>query len=497
MNNKTRLISGSLAALMILLSACTASSATSSTSKETATEKPVELVLAMPVPGSIPKDLQAMQDELNKITLKKLNVKVKITLINVGSYSQQLNLILASNENLDLMLAGKNYNFSGQATNGQLLPLNQLMDQYGQELKKAHNSEYLKASTINGKLYAIPVIQNYVIQNAITMQKDLVDKYNIDMNKIKSLDDLDPVFKAIKEHEPNITPIVPRTAGTSILPSWYDELGDGLGVLPGYDNNLKVVDVYETPEYARLIKKMRSWYTAGYMNQDVTTTKDSARDLISAGKAFSAMTLQAPGSEALNSRIMGKQMVVATLDSAYINTANIAANMWAIPRNSKNPEKAMSFLNLMFSDQDVVNLLDWGVEGKHYVKVSDNQVDFPTGQDKSNSGFFPNWAYLIGNQFLSYLSKGDAPDLWKKMAEFNNQATKSKVLGFNFDQSPVKTEIVATTNVVGQYKVAFECGAVDPDTVLPEFIKKLKAAGIDKIITEKQKQLDEWAKSNK
>jgi putative aldouronate transport system substrate-binding protein len=37
---------------------------------------------------------------------------------------------------------------------------------------------------------------------------------------------------------------------------------------------------------------------------------------------------------------------------------------------------------------------------------------------------------------------------------------------------------------------------VNPDKVLPEFISKLKAAGIDKVIAEKQRQLNLWAEEN-
>ena len=36
-------------------------------------------------------------------------------------------------------------------------------------------------------------------------------------------------------------------------------------------------------------------------------------------------------------------------------------------------------------------------------------------------------------------------------------------------------------------------GLVDPETAIPEFVEKLEASGIDKIIAEKQSQLDAWA----
>jgi putative aldouronate transport system substrate-binding protein len=46
---------------------------------------------------------------------------------------------------------------------------------------------------------------------------------------------------------------------------------------------------------------------------------------------------------------------------------------------------------------------------------------------------------------------------------------------------------------VQRYTKGLESGVLDPDTVLPEFISELESAGINTIIEEKQRQLDEWA----
>ncbi|CAM4121503.1 hypothetical protein L1N85_06055 [Paenibacillus alkaliterrae] len=66
---------------------------------------------------------------------------------------------------------------------------------------------------------------------------------------------MDAVFQTIKQNEPGIIPTVKY--GYSIIDtysgSYFDNLGDGFGVLPGYDNGLKVVNMYETPEYAELL----------------------------------------------------------------------------------------------------------------------------------------------------------------------------------------------------------------------------------------------------
>lgn len=67
---------------------------------------------------------------------------------------------------------------------------------------------------------------------------------------------------------------------------------------------------------------------------------------------------------------------------------------------------------------------------------------------------------------------------------------KSPALGFTFNSQSVKNEIAAVNNVNKQFKPGMTSGAVDPNEMIPKYLEKLKAAGIDKIIAAKQEQLD-------
>ena len=53
--------------------------------------------------------------------------------------------------------------------------------------------------------------------------------------------------------------------------------------------------------------------------------------------------------------------------------------------------------------------------------------------------------------------------------------------------------MTACVNVVNQYNLPLLAGIVDYEEVLPQFLAALEDAGIDKIIAEKQAQLDAWA----
>ena len=65
-------------------------------------------------------------------------------------------------------------------------------------------------------------------------------------------------------------------------------------------------------------------------------------------------------------------------------------------------------------------------------------------------------------------------------------------MGFTFDPTKVATEIANCTAVVTEYIPSFEAGIFGDKTEAKytEFLAKLKSAGIDKVLAEKQTQVD-------
>jgi putative aldouronate transport system substrate-binding protein len=68
-------------------------------------------------------------------------------------------------------------------------------------------------------------------------------------------------------------------------------------------------------------------------------------------------------------------------------------------------------------------------------------------------------------------------------------------LGFAFDATEVETEIGALKNVVQEYYKQLFLGTADTDSTLSAFSSKMKAAGVDDVIAEMQRQYDEWRKN--
>lgn len=448
--------------------------------------------------GAPQKDYDLVEEAMSKITLEKINATVKLERIEPAAWDQQTILLLTSPEQVDLIVTG-NQSFWRQVAQKQLLSLDELIEKHGQDIIKAFDPDILKAAKVEGHLYAVPTIRDFASNVHVYMRKDLLDKYNLDLSTVKELDDLDPYFEAIKNNEPTVTPLVksvaPKAIINRVIDNWWDVLGDSVGVLENLDS-LKVVNLYETPEYEKLIKTVRRWYEAGYISKDVATSKDAAAELIKAKTAFGSIQKGKPGAHAQIESRVNMKLESVDIGQQITSTTNVTSAMLGIPKNSKDPERAMMFLNLLHSDADLMNLISWGIEGKHYVKINDTQIDFPEGTDAGNSGYNPRQGWMFGNQLLTYTWSTDSPTLWEDMDKYNWESKKSIALGFSYNPASVKTELAAITNVIKQYQDGLENGSLDPDVNLPKFNAALKAAGIDKVVEEKQRQLDEWAEAN-
>jgi putative aldouronate transport system substrate-binding protein len=480
----------------------TASADTTASESASAAPKlePYKLVMIFPS-GVVPKDLPAVQDEINKYLTEKINATLEIRPIDWGAWVDKTNLMFASNEQFDLMFTASWWHLGEEVAKGQIIPLDDLVNQYGKDWQAVIDPKVVEGGKVDGKIYGMIANKEFAATKGVVMRKDLVDKYQFDLSTVKELKDLEPLYAKIKAGEQGITPLQvksDRSPASALLGyGLFDLLGDGPGVLDRSSKELKVINMYETQTYMDNVKLMRDWYQKGYINKDGATKTDSEFLSVKAGKAFSYGESMKPGFEMQETRNTGMPMVTVELDKPYMTTGDVTSAMFAVPTTSKDPARAVMFLNMLHTDKYLLNLLDWGIEGKHYVKVSDNIIDYPAGVTAADVGYNLNLPWMMGNQLNSYIWKTEDPAIWDKYQQFNTSAEPSLALGFLFNPEKVKNELAATNNVIKQYQGALYAGAVDPEKVVPEFISKLKAAGADKIIAEKQAQLDAWAASKK
>ncbi|HEY0827312.1 MAG TPA: ABC transporter substrate-binding protein [Bacilli bacterium] len=457
---------------------------------------PYEVVLVMP--GGPQKDHDLVMAEINKILTEKINATLDLQFVDWGAWGEKTNLMFASSQAFDLIFSAGWFGYTQSVGKGNFLAIDELVEKYGQEFLNTIDPEIVSAAKVNGKLYAMVANKEFAADKGLTLRKETVDKYNFDLSKIKELADMEPLFKIIKENEPGMVPFM-NTGGSSPSASildygYYDILGDGPGELLRHGEGLTVINKIEDPKYMEYAKLMRKWYLAGYVNQDAATLQDIGKSL-GTGKTFATTGSYKPGSALENSRGQGTELVEVQLATPFTSTTDATSALIAVSRTSKDPERAMMFMNLLYSDAKILNLILNGIEGKHYVVKEGNIIDFAPGLDSATTGYPVTMNWMIGNLPLTHVWANEDPNKWQSYIDYNKSAEKSRALGFTFNTEPVKNEIAAASNVEKEFKYVIVSGSVDPEEYIPKYIAKLKTAGLDKIIAEKQKQMDEWAKT--
>lgn len=444
-------------------------------------------------------DWDLVEQNLSDIVEKKIGARVKLMPMTGANYQQQINLMVTSKEKLDLYNASAKTTFSTDVAANKILGLDiATIEKYAPDAMAAVG-DFLKASTVNGKVYGFPTLRDMANAYGIIIRKDIAEKYGVDTEKGLTVAELDDLFARMKEGETDRYVTQPQAQGTSVLDSifkTYDSLGDDMGVLMDHgQGELKAVNLFDTDYYEECINKAREWNQKGYILPDASTNPDTGVAYFKTGKVCTTMSLLHPGVPTDSSNMTGIPCDAVTVNPAFTNTQQVGAIIQAIPVTCENPEKVLEFINLLYSDEEVYNALTWGIEGKHYqhVQDSDRWITYPEGVTADTSGYTLSATYAFGNRYLSYIWNTDPENLNERFKEFNDTAVKSKALGFVFDPTSVKTEAAAVQAVFDEYRLSLENGVIDPAENLPKFRQALKDAGIDTVIEEKQRQLDEWA----
>ena len=83
-------------------------------------------------------------------------------------------------------------------------------------------------------------------------------------------------------------------------------------------------------------------------------------------------------------------------------------------------------------------------------------------------------------------------DFWQRFSAYYDAAETLLYGGFIFDSSVCETEAAALANVWAEYAFNLMSGAVNPDDVLPEFLSKLEAAGINTFVDAANEQMNAY-----
>ena len=216
------------------------------------------------------------------------------------------------------------------------------------------------------------------------------------------------------------------------------------------------------------------------------------------GTGFGFFKLVSGGSlgAASMSQSVGYDMTVIELCDSVIDTLMIRKFTWAVPHCATEPEAAVKFMNLLYTDEEILNLITWGIEDVHYKTLDDGTIDFVDGQNASTCGYYlGDVTAILGNGFLAKVRTGQPANYREECLKLNQEATLSEFLGFGIDNTSLENTLTALTNVINEMRPSFSSGIEGSDQ-LDGFIEKLKAADVDSYVAAMQAQLDEWIANN-
>lgn len=458
----------------------------------------VKLSWYLPPPNGDLSNKNSVMAEVNKILKEKINTELDFEFLDWNSYQDKMNLMSASGEHWDLAMSTSwIFNITSNVNKGVIQPLDDLLNKYGQNILKLVPEKYWPAVTYNGKRYAIIDYGPYQSLNGATVQKDLADKYKLDVKKIKTLKDIEPFLAEIKKNEDGIIPFEACATDFPMnVQSIYDKLNQWL-LFDTTDGQIK--SQLDASYFVESYKTLGSFYKSGYIAKDASLKKDYAAEAKSKKYAVMVCAGTVTDDSSKDTSVLGFPCTDINLGLAnVIGTGTVQNTATAIGKNSKNPVRAMMLVDLMHSDKKLFNTMCYGLEGQDYKVVSGAGTDNPTVQssDPMKWVIWHSWiGDLVHNQWPSNFNDAKALASFKAINDSTGKV--SPILGFTFNPETVKTEVGQIDAIYNQATPILNTGsAPDVEKYIAETKAKMEQAGLSKVITEVKKQLAAWKKSN-
>jgi putative aldouronate transport system substrate-binding protein len=499
--------------LILVLTAC--SSNKQATTDQTATGTPASTsedstptpeVKAEPTKAYILTKIDAGTElpgdkEVGDFIKSQTNVEPVMIKPPAGTYDEKLNIMLASDEPLDAFIVGDWTEFQKK---GMIQPLNALLEQ-SPELVKNYTKEEWEAVTDKktGNIYAIP-FANTPLGNAPRIRKDWLDTLGLPVPT--TLADFEKTMDAFKQSDKLGKNVIPLATHLSFsqLERAFAGMFTKYGVGNWIDAEGNVKPAVLDSGYKDFIAKIADWYAKGYIWKEAFSQEYTViNDLVSqnrVGTLASWISVGITGIDTLMASEPKAQYVfLYKLDgpagSAY-SLALPSRQGIAISIKSKNPEAAMKFFNWGVSSKTNRNVIDFGLENKHWkwLDQDKNTIEMTPGADKQYSKAYSlvQGAISLGSYDNTNISK-----LWIDFSKFVSDPAldlkKPADYGANYDEAKI-TAAVPSAGDIDKFRdkwlVKFITGQ-EPISKWDNFIKDLNKMGLDKMVVERTKQYKE------
>lgn len=434
-------------------------------------------------------DNEMVMAEVNKKLEEKYNLRVDFVFTDMGSYNQKMNSINASGEEYDLayMSVARN-NLQQNISNGCIIDLSELLPKYAPETYKSMGEETWDCVKSDGKIYAVPNWQVHAKSAGLYVDKQILDDLGMSVDDIKTMDDLGNYIKKAQGLDRQVDYL---SSSWEFLSYEYGiqplHIGKVAGVRYKENGKPQIINIYDTDEYKEYINLRNKWVDDGILTDLYSpTTKYSDK---SVRRSLGSWAVYTPGADVTQSINMGYDIALTQFSDAVFASDTVNAALTGVSATSKHPEEAVKLIEILNTDKEIYNMLLYGIEGIHYDKIGENTI-----RVKEGSAYDKIPYYQIGSQKNAYVVEGQSEKLAEETDAYNKSAYISPTNGVNFSTSNIEAEISNCTTVVNEQAIVIDLGVAE-DGALEKFLKDLEAAGVDRLIADLQRQVDEaWSK---
>lgn len=453
--------------------------------------------------------IKPIEDAINQISEEKIGVHVNFEFWDGGSYATNIGLAMAGGEVIDLMqmIPAQACSFNTMYAAGQLMDIKPYLTQDYAAGMYALLENYLPAFTYNDGIYGVPAYRIYPSNQYCLMRGDILDELG--------LRDAALSMETWQDLEDIVYEVADKTDIYGYTGSWqaetltnnsvlfksmetmgpfsdnyvFDNAGDQLNIIYVDEDN-KVHLSYEQPEWIAACKLAAKWYEDGVLYPDAIVNQESCDTALKNGMAFSCIEMSEIGVEVSKTNSIGYPIVCPKLAGGIVKTATLTYWGMAVPVIAEEPEAAVKFMNLLYTDKDVINLLCWGIEGENYVVNENGEAAYPEGVD-AQSVSYHSFDWFLGSQMLILPWEGQGGDFREQAERENQNAQNSPLLGFTLDTTGMDNIIAGLTAGWGQYHDTLT-GGLYTDSLQDEYVAAMNAAGAQDYVAQIQEQVDAW-----
>lgn len=470
------------------------------------TSERVDLVFY--VMGDGPTDEAMVEEAINAILLEKVNATVDFQFSTWTDWMQKYNLQLTSGE-ADLIYVANWTNYGTLANSGAFLELDELLPTYGPNLVSVIDESLFNQTKIAGSIYAVPSNWPEYTSNGIKFREDLRVKYNLPVPD--SLENLEAYLLGIKQNEPTqqllgvttqestgLTVAFDAAWALNLKYAWVNANGLPYGLAADYNTPSTVYDYWKSPDFVEDMKLMKKWADLGFWSRSALSdpNNDEAFDTglivaqvsgMNPNKHISSVTKFAQEKPDWQSGYYAYGETTGVLFPAAATQ-----NATAVVRGSENPERAVMVLDLLYTDQELNNLVQAGIKGTHY------DIDENGFYQKLSENFlyenFNTWNLRNNDYKLKQESDVLLSEMSAKYAEIGDKNKYPNVniyANFTENYEDYSVERSAVSDVMRQYLAPIQAGLVDDvEASIAEFLEKVDAAGLE---TCREAFKEQWA----